>query len=131
MKMICCFNPYSIGFYSLIIIRTGGNLCPKKFQSLFYWILFSYESTAIPTTVLFLFQSLFYWILFSYLVDQIVEEAAPQSFNPYSTGFSFFIINLTPHPVNVILFQSLFYWILFFYPFYIEDSLFLTLIEFF
>ena len=44
------------------------------------------------------------------------------------------IANFVSHTAGAglaILFQSLFYWILFSYPFYIEDSLFLTLIEFF
>ena len=37
------------------------------FQSLFYWILFSYRLNKILIiTNYFMFQSLFYWILFSY-----------------------------------------------------------------
>ena len=37
----CSFNPYSIGFYSFIIAIVNNKGGVGKFQSLFYWILFS------------------------------------------------------------------------------------------
>ena len=77
------FNPYSIGFYSLIEL---GNLK--------------------------------------------IEESS-HGFNPYSIGFYSLIMKFLKYSGILFMFQSLFYWILFSYPFYIEDSLFLTLIEFF
>ena len=63
----------------------------NKFQSLFYWILFFYRSG-----------------VFQYLLQLL-------SFNPYSTGFSSFILKHPHDPEADVGFQSLFYWILFFY----------------
>ena len=86
-----CFNPYSIGFYSLI-----GQIDPLKeanaaFQSLFYWILFSYQAFSEVHRSNMRFQSLFYWILFSYMLVGINLLMNIGCFNPYSTGFSSFI----------------------------------------
>ena len=45
------FNPYSIGFYSLIEDKPNQFIINYTFQSLFYWILFSYVPDATVTTV--------------------------------------------------------------------------------
>ena len=58
-----CFNPYSIGFYSLILNEKTGRAGSEKFQSLFYWILFSYA------------------------IKKIFLELITIGFNPYSIGF--------------------------------------------
>ena len=102
------------------------------FQSLFYWILFSYQNVISSVEeALKKFQSLFYWILFSYKIQAAVYKIADQCFNPYSIGFYSLISSAPTKTLFISAFQSLFYWILFSYPFYIEGSLFLTLIEFF
>ena len=86
------------------------------------------------------FQSLFYWILFFYNLKWKLVKKRKLGFNPYSTGFSSFIVvwlfcwlcstrSFNPYSTgfssfilrNIIIslkkieFQSLFYWILFFY----------------
>ena len=38
-----CFNPYSTGFSSFILDNLKIHREEAKFQSLFYWILFSYS----------------------------------------------------------------------------------------
>ena len=38
------FNPYSIGFYSLMSYINSNRKHRWEFQSLFYWILFSYKN---------------------------------------------------------------------------------------
>ena len=75
------FNPYSIGFYSLINCTWTFHIHIGKFQSLFYWILFSYRDNNIWNSGrTIMFQSLFYWILFSYeqiyLVYQKTENVS-------------------------------------------------------
>ena len=110
------FNPYSIGFYSLILLFIGvavvavvvsililldslllsydqleGIITTVVFQSLFYWILFFYNAEEKRFGRKYKFQSLFYWILFFY------KEVIPK------------------HTEIDYLFQSLFYWILFSY----------------
>ena len=102
-----CFNPYSTGFYSFIKTE--------------YWRRWRWYAVSI----LILLDSILLW-KYSYtdnsiifvsiliLLDSILLSVWTNSGGSSSTKF-----------------QSLFYWILFFYPFYIEDSLFLTLIEFF
>ena len=107
-KMIFRFNPYSIGFYSLIIIRKSLIACCASFNpySIGFYSLILRQETFLNMTKI-RFQSLFYWILFFY------KKGTRSKF--WSRW----------------KFQSLFYWILFFYPFYRADSLFSTLIEFF
>ena len=128
-KICLCFNPYSIGFYSLMLNTWESRKRRRKFQSLFYWILFFYTKQKLdsllkrmcfnpysigfyslikdrfkrPFVVSQGFQSLFYWILFSYKTGIIQKEC------------------------GLILFQSLFYWILFFYKYFLK--LFIKLLK--
>ena len=109
------FNPYFTGLP--ILIQSYGVYCPvtSKFQSLFYWITYSYlkanfsgknhdvVSILILLDYLFLlsnelfertvstaFQSLFYWITYSYR-SGTRSLAALSSFNPYFTGLPILI----------------------------------------
>ena len=86
------FNPYFIGLPILIPSYLFSLLLLFMFQSLFYWITYSYYSDS--TIVLFLswkFQSLFYWITYSYPWDDLDNLDLPAGF------------------------QSLFYWITYSY----------------
>ena len=66
------FNPYYIGFYSLIHKPYSFTIEEGKFQSLFYWILFSYiRPQGDYEASKDVFQSLFYWILFSYKINVV------------------------------------------------------------
>ena len=65
------FNPYFIGLP--ILIEEPSRLLLKmkrRFQSLFYWITYSYEQefSAKELIEIGMFQSLFYWITYSYNV---------------------------------------------------------------
>ena len=81
---------------------------PKKFQSLFYWITYSYMwSRNLDINKTTPFQSLFYWITYSYLMQNTI----------YLT--------------KKLQFQSLFYWITYSYPFCRENLLFIITTEFF
>ena len=64
-----------------------------QFQSLFYWITYSYQILLLSFQIHLLFQSLFYWITYSYFIY-------------ISSIFIYFI-----------MFQSLFYWITYSYLF--------------
>ena len=134
------FNPYSIGFYSLI---KGNVYCTRnrgRFQSLFYWILFSYTTenqfyTRVKTVSILilldsilLFYGLFsrntriksfnpYSIGFYSLILSFKLRMSPPSicFNPYSIGFYSLIKLYLVYNDTSCGFQSLFYWILFSY----------------
>ena len=85
------FNPYSIGFYSLIRyiqeydeVNEGFNPYSTGFSSFIKeWLKLIKFVTK--------FQSLFYWILFFYTNLWTSLLKLSSSFNPYSTGFSSFI----------------------------------------
>ena len=51
----------------------------------------------------FKFQSLFYWILFFYMVKTICYIVTGSSFNPYSTGFSSFIMLIQKNRQSLFL----------------------------
>ena len=88
VKWIIGFNPYSIGFYSLMLT---GMLRPQVYHLVSILILLDSillsSIEAFEIYLLYEFQSLFYWILFSYLMNysKIIKETL--SFNPYSIGF--------------------------------------------
>ena len=112
------------------------------FQSLFYWITYSYNgeklwsqlkirivSILILLDYLFLynlelefapeefkeFQSLFYWITYSYKKIKIKEKIIMKSFNPYFTGLPILIKKWIHSKMEWVEFQSLFYWITYSY----------------
>ena len=61
------FNPYFIGLPILIPPRSILPMLPSMFQSLFYWITYSYAYLfEYYYYMKMLFQSLFYWITYSY-----------------------------------------------------------------
>ena len=87
----------------------------RKFQSLFYWITYSYKWQEAGDRMFSMFQSLFYWITYSYgdkdyffwepehvsiliLLDYlflqeefIMNKNSKRSFNPYFTGLPILI----------------------------------------
>ena len=86
------FNPYFIGLPILIVFNYYSDDTGKLFQSLFYWITYSYFVRYYRSNQhARRFQSLFYWITYSYIVLLML------------------IVTLTG------LFQSLFYWITYSY----------------
>ena len=87
-----------------------------EFQSLFYWITYSYCITYCwCVNKNGLFQSLFYWITYSYFIVHVVNFIFFLSFNPYFTGLPILIIaSVLPDAVGAS-FQSLFYWITYSY----------------
>ena len=124
-----CFNPYFIGLPILILVMVTDNLDRTMFQSLFYWITYSYnlevDNTSscthgfnpyfigLPILIRYflvkvdmknsVFQSLFYWITYSYVngYDKLVINI--NQFQSLFYWITYSYINLTPHPVSVIL----------------------------
>ena len=88
----------------------------KKFQSLFYWITYSYMEELLLFCVRFLRVSILILLdyLFLYYFGLCFRRKST-CFNPYFTGLPILII----HDVDVcqlpIEFQSLFYWITYSY----------------
>ena len=62
-----------------------------------------------------LFQSLFYWITYSYKMIILMISGSILSFNPYFTGLPILIADLGIIPLLDRKFQSLFYWITYSY----------------
>ena len=122
------FNPYSTGFSSFIHPETPFSHTPfRKFQSLFYWILFFYHfHFHLPVQYFQQFQSLFYWILFFYLK---FREHLPFLYlvSILILLDSLLLSNVDGNIVRSVkvVFQSLFYWILFFYIIWMECLLML------
>ena len=113
-----CFNPYSIGFSSFIIwqmvCKNGERPCFNPYSigfSSFIWAEYLRKNECTGVSILILldsillfkipwtrrnifiwFQSLFYWILFFYFPFLVLQSYSATSFNPYSTGFSSFIM---------------------------------------
>ena len=89
------FNPYFIGLPILIM---GSRPLPTGitgFQSLFYWITYSYTYIVhlAPAEKLPVFQSLFYWITYSYVNDFFYLSFSNDSgFNPYFIGLPILIL---------------------------------------
>ena len=111
------FNPYFIGLPILILPTLVESILCLLFQSLFYWITYSYIMEDWRTTPdSFSFNPYFIglpilirWIfsIYSFLI---------QSFNPYFIGLPILMVKL--NVLNIledILFQSLFYWITYSY----------------
>ena len=61
------------------------------------------------------FQSLFYWITYSYGAGEKVDGAVKVGFNPYFTGLPILISALMDLDGVESVFQSLFYWITYSY----------------
>ena len=64
------------------------------FQSLFYWITYSYEEKFNDKSFKSRFQSLFYWITYSYSLTSAPTVQAQEGFNPYFTGLPILMIEL-------------------------------------
>ena len=70
------------------------------------------------------FQSLFYWIIYSYSNSYCGERGWSKSFNPYFTGLSILILaELEAKKITISMFQSLFYWIIYSYNDEIHSNL--------
>ena len=74
-----CFNPYFTGLPILISATRIFLNCVTKFQSLFYWITYSYG------------------------VSNILHGNQVNSFNPYFTGLPILIISSIPPPIIFFL----------------------------
>ena len=108
--------------------------CYKRFQSLFYWITYSYnQKTQMELTINQLFQSLFYWITYSYsawvhfedltmtgvsiliLLDYLFlwgtrnykDSTITRSFNPYFIGLPI-LIRSVEKALYLLLLQNFF-----------------------
>ena len=86
-----------------------------SFQSLFYWITYSYYKLHYISLHLLLFQSLFYWITYSYFKNWEVSYLKREGFNPYFIGLPILIITVCQNREVRLWFQSLFYWITYSY----------------
>ena len=63
------FNPYFTGLPILITFNVFVLIGSNMFQSLFYWITYSYiKKRREENTLKRTFQSLFYWITYSYKI---------------------------------------------------------------
>ena len=102
--------------YLFLFRDREGGLLWKEFQSLFYWITYSYHFHQFWQVLQIKFQSLFYWITYSYNPDYYLEIKGEECFNPYFTGLPILIIYYYIALVKPVLFQSLFYWITYSYP---------------
>ena len=105
----------------------------QLFQSLFYWITYSYLNLSFSDKLKsLLFQSLFYWITYSYKLHNTLKWKGTKWFQSlfYWITYSYSIYCDTTF-FNYILFQSLFYWITYSYPFCRENPLFIIATEFF
>ena len=60
------FNPYFTGLPILMSNIGTVYMFLQWFQSLFYWITYSYNLYFLSSPVPKMFQSLFYWITYSY-----------------------------------------------------------------
>ena len=111
------FNPYYTGFPILILNLSNPSKVVQRvsiliildflflytangfqdaffsaFQSLLYWISYSYHGSNIPIiTQNTKFQSLLYWISYSYLDIFVFPTRLTARFNPYYTGFPILI----------------------------------------
>ena len=88
----------------------------KKFQSLFYWITYSYMEELLLFCVRFLRVSILILLdyLFLYYFGLCFRRKST-CFNPYFTGLPILMLtNLTPYEAKN-KFQSLFYWITYSY----------------
>ena len=66
-----------------------------QFQSLFYWITYSYSDAKISEQkTVKLFQSLFYWITYSYNYRDFYIRVLSSGFNPYFIGLPILIVDL-------------------------------------
>ena len=113
---IISFNPYFTGLPILINQVVTQQNINKKFQSLFYWITYSYgTNVGVGRPCLPKFQSLFYWITYSYLFiscsSSLSSDVSILILLDYL--FLFFMMKLTT--LDIRMFQSLFYWITYSY----------------
>ena len=114
-KQFTCFNPYFTGLPILIVYTELNEKLKTLFQSLFYWITYSYISIENVTSasglvsILILLDYLFlfsiYWI----------KTGCYLCFNPYFTGLPILISIYNMEDIRRIRFQSLFYWITYSY----------------
>ena len=72
------FNPYFTGLPILITrLEYTVERFNDRFQSLFYWITYSYSKERIvQEAIINLFQSLFYWITYSYILISFLSSLA-------------------------------------------------------
>ena len=88
----------------------------QLFQSLFYWITYSYKGSVVGVEQLYpLFQSLFYWITYSYYYFYYLIKKIGTSFNPYFIGLPILMTMRSSPSLFFFPFQSLFYWITYSY----------------
>ena len=135
------FNPYFIGLPILILVLyqqkclsesvsililldylflLGGKIMKKYgerlFQSLFYWITYSYNVVEIEEGEEIVMVSIL--ILLDYLfllLNKKIAKNIEGCFNPYFIGLPILIFFITPVALGLETFQSLFYWITYSY----------------
>ena len=87
-----------------------------QFQSLFYWITYSYQSQNFSLRLLYLVSILILLdYLFLLLQIKLTCEKETGGFNPYFTGLPILIIWTNSGGSISTKFQSLFYWITYSY----------------
>ena len=124
---------FLVFFYKIKIQNINVSILILMDSLLLYWYFNNHYITDVSILILLdslllfselleklketqLFQSLFYWILFFYKIIFYLLILKNNCFNPYSNGFSSFILFRWARIGPIYLgFQSLFYWILFSY----------------
>jgi len=87
------FNPYFTGLPILIFLTKPSVIKLTKVSILILLdYLFLLEGTYLIINLKCMFQSLFYWITYSYELYKIFYRENSKSFNPYFTGLPILII---------------------------------------
>ena len=113
-----CFNPYFIGLPILICKnRFVDGTISKWFQSLFYWITYSYFNPGCSNASWESAGFNPYFIGLPILIISMMGMLVlpPLCFNPYFIGLPILIINSPLYKYIKRVFQSLFYWITYSY----------------
>ena len=122
-------------FYWIIYSYEVSNMAKRfklKSQSLFYWIIYSYNMLNVVRQNLSNgSQSLFYWIIYSYIFNFVngVSDVIVSILILLDYLFLYLLIKVSS--ILLTLSQSLFYWIIYSYPFCRESPLFIIATEFF
>ena len=114
--MSLCFNPYFTGLPILIGYEVVDADLFLLFQSLFYWITYSYlryQNMKLNFTISF--NPYFTGLPILILTREDGQLKRHKCFNPYFTGLPILINNGTYEYPVILLFQSLFYWITYSY----------------
>ncbi len=93
-RLFSSFNTYFIGLTILISTNPFESFGVYWFQSLFYWITYSYIQALLAEleSEMEAFQSLFYWITYSYGESLSLINMVKRGFNPYFIGLPILIV---------------------------------------